>query len=176
MTNFSDWTDILLIIAPILISVGGMYLLIKNLFDRDYRLKLIDSKRMLQKEMLPLRLQAMERMSLFLERISPESLVLRVMQPGMQSRDLHIELLTNIRSEYEHNASQQVYVAPQTWLLIKKAKDEVVKLINVASQQTSTETKAVELSRRIMELEAGYETSPVQIALDALKIEAQQFY
>src|SRR5689334_9877944 len=107
-----DWTDALLIIAPILIAVGGMYLLIKNLFERDYRLKLIETKRLLQKETLPLRLQALERMALFLERMAPESLIIRVMQPGMQARDLHVELLAGIRTEYEHNASQQVYLSP----------------------------------------------------------------
>lgn len=176
MIDTKDWTDVLLIIAPILIAVGGMYLLIKNLFERDYRLKLIETKRLLQKETLPLRLQALERMALFLERMTPESLIIRVMQPGMQARDLHVELLSNIRTEYEHNASQQVYLTSQTWELIKNAREEMVKLINVASSQVSRDSKAMELSSKIMEITAGYEKSPVQVALDALKIESAQLF
>ncbi len=171
-----DYTTILLIIAPILIAVGGMYLLIKNLFERDYRLKLIETKRLLQKETLPLRLQALERMALFLERMSPESLIIRVMQPGMQVSDLHIELLSAIRTEYEHNASQQVYLSTQTWELIKSAREEVVKLINVASSQVSRDGKAMELSSKIMEITAGYEKSPTQVALDALRLESGQLF
>lgn len=171
-----DYTNVLLIIAPILIAVGGMYLLIKNLFERDYRLKLIETKRLLQKETLPLRLQALERMALFLERMAPESLIIRVMQPGMQARDLHVELLSNIRTEYEHNASQQVYLASQTWELIKDAREEVVKLINVASAQVNKDAKAIELSSKIMEITSGYQKAPVQVALDALKQESAQLF
>lgn len=171
-----DYTNVLLIIAPILIAVGGMYLLIKNLFERDYRLKLIETKRLLQKETLPLRLQALERMALFLERMAPESLIIRVMQPGMQARDLHVELLSNIRTEYEHNASQQVYLASQTWELIKDAREEVVKLINVASSQVNKDAKAIELSSKIMEITSGYQKAPVQVALDALKQESAQLF
>lgn len=63
--NFDNFTSALVIIAPTLIVAGGMYLLIKNLLERDYRLKLLESRRLLQKEMLPLKLQAIERMVVF---------------------------------------------------------------------------------------------------------------
>ena len=137
--NFDNFTSALVIIAPTLIVAGGMYLLIKNLLERDYRLKLLESRRLLQKEMLPLKLQAIERMVVFLERLRPESMVFRILQPGMQVRDLQLDLLATIRSEYEHNLSQQVYLTPQSWVAVRQAKDEMIALINVSADSVQTD-------------------------------------
>ncbi|HRB40541.1 MAG TPA: hypothetical protein PKX86_07525 [Bacteroidia bacterium] len=120
--NFDNLTTALLIIAPTFIVAGGMYMLIKNMLERDYRLKLLDARRLIQKDMLPLKLQAVERMVVFLERIQPENILFRILQPGMNVRDLQVDLLAAIRQEYEHNVSQQVYVSVQSWSLITKAK------------------------------------------------------
>lgn len=65
--NFDNLTTALLIIAPTFIVAGGMYMLIKNMMERDYRLKLLEARRLIQKDMLPLKLQAVERMVVFLE-------------------------------------------------------------------------------------------------------------
>ena len=149
--NFDNFTSALVIIAPTLIVAGGMYLLIKNLLERDYRLKLLESRRLLQKEMLPLKLQAIERMVVFLERLRPESMVFRILQPGMQVRDLQLDLLATIRSEYEHNLSQQVYLTPQSWVAVRQAKDEMIALINVSADSVQTDAKAMELSQKIFQ-------------------------
>ncbi|HNF33077.1 MAG TPA: hypothetical protein PLU51_11755, partial [Bacteroidia bacterium] len=86
--NFDNLTTALLIIAPTFIVAGGMYMLIKNMMERDYRLKLLEARRLIQKDMLPLKLQAVERMVVFLERIQPENILFRILQPGMNVRDL----------------------------------------------------------------------------------------
>jgi hypothetical protein len=172
--NTNDFTNVLLIVAPVFMAVGGMYLVIKNLFDRDYRLKLIENKRMMQKELLPLKLQALERMVVFLERIKPENVIIRVMQPGMNARDLHLDLLAAIRSEYEHNVSQQVYISASYWKYIKQAKDDVLTKINRASEAVTPTDKAIELSKKIMELMAIDEQSPIDVALMILNAEAMQ--
>lgn len=171
--NFDNFTSVLVIIAPTLIVAGGMYLLIKNLLERDYRLKLLESRRLLQKEMLPLKLQAIERLVVFLERLRPESMVFRILQPGMQVRDLQLDLLATIRSEYEHNLSQQVYLTPQSWVAVRQAKDEMIALINVSADSVQTDAKAMELSQKIFQ-SAGSQVASIDKAIASLRGEVAQ--
>ncbi|MBS1765541.1 MAG: hypothetical protein JSS90_11300 [Bacteroidetes bacterium] len=171
--NFDSFTSALVIIAPVLIVAGGMYLLIKNLLDRDYRLKMLDARRLLQKEMLPLKLQAIERMVVFLERMRPESIVFRIMQPGMQVRELQLDLLAVIRSEYEHNLSQQVYLTPQSWAAIRQAKDEMIALVNVSADSVQQDAKAIDLSQKIFQ-NASSQVATIDNAIASLRSEVSQ--
>lgn len=171
--NFDNFTSALVIIAPTLIVAGGMYLLIKNLLERDYRLKILDARRLLQKEMLPLKLQAIERMVVFLERMRPESMVFRIMQQGMSVRELQLDLLTAIRTEYEHNLSQQVYLTPQSWAAIRQAKDEMIAMINVSADSVQADAKAMELSQKIFQ-SAGTQITSIDKAIASLRSEVAQ--
>ena len=114
--------EILKYIVPALIVFITSYLLIKMMVknDGDRRNKEIILQN--QKTITPLRLQAYERAVLFLERISLESLILRVNKQGMTSKQLQSEILSAIRAEFEHNLSQQIYMGPQVWEVIKNAR------------------------------------------------------
>ena len=149
--NFDNLTTALIIIAPTFIVAGGMYMLIKNMLERDYRLKLLEARRLIQKDMLPLKLQAVERMVVFLERIQPENILFRILQPGMNVRDLQVDLLAAIRQEYEHNVSQQVYVSIQSWSLITKEKDDIIATVNLAADSMEKTEKAILLSQIILQ-------------------------
>lgn len=139
--------QILIIVVAMLATTalagGMMYLLVKRYFDNEQKERLlqmkIDERRETLKVVTPIRLQAYERMALFLERISPDSLVLRCYQPGMDLKLLQGVMTKNIRDEWEHNLSQQVYLAPGTWARIREAKDEMVNLVN-SSAVTLTDT------------------------------------
>lgn len=119
------------------------YLLVKRYFDNQQKERLlqmkIDERRETLKVVTPIRLQAYERMALFLERISPDSLVLRCYQPGMDLKLLQGVMTKNIRDEWEHNLSQQVYLDPAVWAHIREAKDEMINLVN-SSAVTLTDT------------------------------------
>lgn len=130
-------------LATMALAGGMMYLLVKRYFDNEQKERLlqmkIDERRETLKVVTPIRLQAYERMALFLERINPDSLVLRCYQPGMDLKLLQGVMTKNIRDEWEHNLSQQVYLAPGTWARIREAKDEMVNLVN-SSAVTLTDT------------------------------------
>lgn len=82
-----------------------------------------------QKDTLPVRLQAYERMALFLERIAIPSLVVRV-APKTQDKGVYENLLTKtIETEYEHNLSQQIYMTDECWNIIKAAKSATIQII-----------------------------------------------
>ena len=131
------------VVAAVAVTGWILYLLVKRYFDNQQKERLlqmkIDERRETLKVVTPIRLQAYERMALFLERISPDSLVLRCWQPGMDLKLLQGVMTKNIRDEWEHNLSQQVYLNADTWVHIREAKDEMINLVN-SSAVTLTDT------------------------------------
>lgn len=171
-----DITDLLFFLAPALLVFGMAYMLIKKFLDNQYRLKLVETKLLLQKDLVPLRLQAFERLTLFMERISPNNLLGRVYQPGLSVREFHLELLSNIRSEFEHNITQQVYVSKEAWAEVRTAREEIVKIINAAAGTVAPDAKGAELNRAIFESITTLQLMPSQKAIDFLKNEMNQMY
>ncbi|NQZ43699.1 MAG: hypothetical protein HRT65_05260 [Flavobacteriaceae bacterium] len=90
-----------------------------------------------QKETLPIRLQAYERMALFLERISVASLVVRVAPKSKNKNDYENLLIKQIETEFEHNLSQQIYMSDECWNIIKAAKSATIQLIRSAGMSES---------------------------------------
>jgi len=86
-----------------------------------------------QKQVLPIRLQAYERITLFLERIDPNKLLVRV-KPFADDVQKYEELLVNnIEQEFEHNLSQQIYLTQEGWNLVKAAKNATIHVIRQAA-------------------------------------------
>jgi hypothetical protein len=129
-----------------------------------------------QKIILPLRLQAYERIILFLERISPNNLILRLNKPEMSSVQLQSALVKVIREEFEYNLSQQLYISLKAWELVKNAKEETIKLINVASGKIPETASSGELAKIIFDLSLETEILPVNVAIDEIKIEIQKIF
>lgn len=124
----------------------------------------------------PIRFQAYERVILFLERISPDSLIMRVSQSGMTSRQLQTEMLANIRAEFEHNLSQQLYISPKAWEFVKSARNGMIKLINTAAEKTTPDSAYIYLSKELLDLSVQEEENPVSIAITQLKAEVQKLF
>ena len=124
---------------------------------------------------MPLRIQAYERLVLLLERIKPESLLLRVQSPNMTAGLLHQELLITIRAEFEHNLSQQIYVSQAAWDSVKAAKDSLIRLINEEAVNIATGAPANALSEAIIKATVSQQTSPIANALSVLKKDAENF-
>mgnify|MGYP001007118325 FL=1 len=99
------------------------------------------------KELMPIRLQAFERMTLFLERISPNQLIMRIREPEMDAADLHSALVFAIRQEYEHNISQQLYISESTWQMIVLTKDQLINDINSVYASVGNNSSGIEFSR-----------------------------
>jgi hypothetical protein len=125
---------------------------------------------------IPLRLQAYERLILFLERISPDSILLRANYPDKTGKQLQQELLQNIRAEFEHNLSQQLYVSIESWNSVKNARNFTIALINTAAAELAEGASAIELSRNILASTSEMEQSPTQKAIDELKKDIQRIF
>jgi hypothetical protein len=169
---------VLAVLAAVAVTGWIVYLLVKRYFDNQQKERLLQIKMDERQETLrvvtPIRLQAYERMALFLERISPNSLVLRCYQPGMDLRLLQGVMTKNIRDEWEHNLSQQVYLTPALWARIREAKDEMVNLVNSAAVSLPDTTDPTRLAAAIFASAADH--SPVDSALTAMHDELHELF
>lgn len=176
---------IAIIILVALVAMGsaaltgwGVQRLLKRYFDNQQKEQLlkikIDERAETLKAVTPIRLQAYERMALFLERISPESLVLRCWQPGMDLKLLQGVMTKNIRDEWEHNLSQQVYLSSELWTRIREAKDEMVNLVNSAAVSLPDTSDPTRLAAGIFASAAQH--SPTSVALEAMHKEINEIF
>ncbi|MCX2719694.1 hypothetical protein [Lentiprolixibacter aurantiacus] len=90
-----------------------------------------------QKNAMPIRLQAYERMALFLERIAIPSLVVRVAPRSADKNEYENLLIKTIENEFEHNLSQQIYMSDECWNIIKAAKNATIQTIRKAGMSES---------------------------------------
>lgn len=186
-TNFNAmdsffWTTLItdIIHAFMIIGLGTLaalllvsyYLKKKNIYikaDGPSMSNLSESKKIT----IPLRLQAYERIVLFLERIQPASIVMRMQRPEMGAQELQLALARTIREEFDYNLSQQVYISSTAWEMIKNAREESISVINRASAQLSPEAPASELVKAIFNLALENETPVIAAAIHFVKDEAR---
>ncbi|MEM9647603.1 MAG: hypothetical protein AAF969_03920 [Bacteroidota bacterium] len=126
-----------------------------------------------QKDTLPIRLQAYERMVLFLERISINSLVVRVAPKGKSKSDYENLLIKQIETEFEHNLSQQIYMSDECWNIIKTAKNATIQLIRSAGM---SETDSPDKLREDILNKTIDKQSPSATALSFVKKEVGELW
>ncbi len=161
---------------PSLIVFLTVYYFLKKYFENEDRKR---KQQMLMKNqdvITPLRLQAYERIILYLERISPENLLIRVNKPGYKCKELQSELLNAIRTEWEHNLSQQLYVTHKAWEVVKNTKANIIKHINIISEKVNDDSPSINLSKAILESLMDQEKVPASDAIDFLKEEMNKLF
>lgn len=103
-------------------------------------------------EILPNQLQAYERFTLYLERISPEEMAVREQANVSSAKDLYLAMLNSVRQEFEHNVAMQIYITSASWKRIQKARQEVVKTLQESMKQVHPTASPLELSAEFIEL------------------------
>lgn len=165
---------IVAVLATMALTGYIFYRITKRYFDNRQKEQMlqmrIDEHREAVKQVTPVRLQAYERMALYLERISPESLVLRCYQPGMDTHLLQGVMTKVIRDEWEHNLSQQVYISSKAWQLIREAKEQMIGVINSAAISIPADADPARLASTIFASVAEGQL-PTAPALEFLKRE-----
>lgn len=168
--------DFIKILVPASVILYAVYLMVRSFIIKEIELKKLEVRSRSIETVLPIRLQAYERMTLFLERTSPQNLLVRINQPGLSAREFQKLLLEEIRNEYNHNASQQIYIGEEVWSLIKNAKEDLVLEINEAAQTLPPDVSSIELAKRIFEVALNKKVDPVGHALTELKKEIQRTF
>jgi len=125
-------------------------------------------------EVIKLKLQALERFTLYAERSSLKNLISRTPAAGMTVVDLQLALLDTLRTEYEYNVTQQIYVDPKMWKAIGNLKDQNTFIINQLAATLPPDANGIELSKRILEYVASTDSELNETVLSALRFEAKR--
>ncbi|MEY3741815.1 MAG: hypothetical protein EB003_05365 [Flavobacteriia bacterium] len=158
-----------------LAMVAIVYLFVKR--QHDQSLVALQTELSLQRQnyFLPSKLEAYQRCILLLDRIAPANLTLRTLQVSNNARMQQSLLVKTVREEFEHNIAQQLFVSPQAWLMLVHAKEEVLRVINLAANNLGEQASATDLAAKILEISAQIEQFPTEICRSYLQNEFQRF-
>ena len=165
-----NWLNVISILGLIGLLSWTFYYVWKNekkqVNNNDSRNHHDDIKTVSYKLIVPLRIQAYERLLLYIERIQFPVLIKRVFIPTMTKNDFQFSLLQNVQDEFEHNLAQRLYVSEETWHLISLAKEEVMQNINAVFN----DNPGAELSLIAQKL-ASFDNPMVEKAVKSIKCE-----
>lgn len=171
-------------VVPALAVFGAVYYFTNKWFEIQKDRVKIDSakaereligrgqeKEDLRKHFIPMQVDAYQRLVLFMERIAPNNIVMRLNNPGLPAAVFQSKLLESIREEYEHNLAQQIFVSNEAWRITQNSKEEVLKIINMAGSKMQPTSLANDLAKMIFEITAQLEFQPTDRAIALLKDE-----
>jgi len=164
-------SEILMITLPALLVLITALVLLRNLMKNDQDKRRQELILQNSRTIVPIKLQAYERIVLFLERISLESMLVRISTPGISASQLHSGLLSNVRSEFEHNLSQQIYMSPQAWEVVRNARSNTIKLINSEFEKIPENSSGMDFSKQLLSAVMELDREPTRVAIDFVKAE-----
>ena len=157
-----------------------VYLTVRYLNETNQKDRRVQDRMMLRqdlvKQQMPLRISAHERAILFLERISPQHLLLRLRPEGKSAKAYQGELLREIQTEFEHNLAQQLYLSNQAWAALVAGKDQVIAAMHAASDELPEGANDLEFSRKLIEKYTNTKEFKIQIAINELKRDINKFF
>ncbi|KIA86795.1 hypothetical protein [Flavobacterium sp. AED] len=127
-----------------------------------------------QKNALPLRLQAFERMTLYMERINPTKLLIRIAPLSQDKNEYENLIIAQIEQEFEHNLTQQIYMSDECWTIIVTAKNTTIQMIRKANM--SDRVDSADKLREVLLNDLMEKQSPSNAALAYIKNEVGQLW
>lgn len=170
--------NLLYFTIPTIITGLLAYFLLQQFFKNEQNRREQDHNNLksaeTSKESLPLRLQAYERLSLYLERISPNNLLLRVAPISSDATAYENLLIQNIEQEFEHNLAQQIYITEDCWTVINTSKNTTIQLIRKANMNDKI-TDAGKLREAIL-TDMVEKPAPTLVALSYIRNEVSKIW
>lgn len=161
---------------PALVVFFTTWILIRSWAKNEDKKRKHEFNMHLKDDVLPVRLQAYERIILFLERISPDALVMRVSRSDYTVQQFHSELITTVRSEFEHNLAQQTYMSTEAWEKVRSARNQTLKIINDSASELKPDASGTTLGKLILENVSELKNLPSQATIDYLKQEVNRLF
>ncbi len=172
-----DSTKIIEILAytlPSIITGSVAYFLFNSYFKDQQNTRRWLLQKEVQKEALPLRLQAYERMSLYLERINPTKLLIRIAPISNDKNDYENLIIAHVEQEFEHNLTQQIYMSDECWTIIVTAKNATIQMIRKANMSDRVDN--ADKLREVVLSDLMEKQSPSNAALAYIKNEVSQMW
>ena len=153
-----------------------IYYVVKSFMEREHKQELVSLRLKSSQISLPLQLQAYERLSLFLERIAPNQLVLRIgaYSDEMTVMELQQLMVNEIREEYNHNVAQQIYMSEDAWTAVGQAKEEMIALINNVAEELDGSAPSIELAKKLFQVVLNANDDVVGQKLKIVREEARK--
>jgi hypothetical protein len=162
--------DLLLVVLPSIFLVVILVILFKSYLNKQLDFLTVKSS---QEITLPLRLQAHERLVLFLERIKPQHLLLRNDYSGSSFMPFQGHLLSEVRSEFNHNLAQQIYISPPNWKAIVASTELLMAEINEIAAQLPPDANAKDLALTILSVDSSPSRRLIDETILQLKTDIQ---
>lgn len=176
MDTLNILLEIVKYILPAIVVFFTSYFLLKNQSDENITKLRLELRQQSQNVISPVKLQAYERLVLFLERISPQQLILSDNQPGISALALKHTMINHIQQEFNYNLSQQVYISNQAWNVIRVVKEQVIGLVNVCASDLPEDASSTDLSRAIITKLLSNGEQPTEKAINFLKAEVGLYF
>ena len=137
--------------------------------------KIVQAAAGIKFESMPMQLQAYERLVLLTERIALPNLISRLSQPGISAYEMKIILTENIKQEFEHNSTQQLYVSPVSWDAVRNLKEQNILVVNQVAGTLPPTASAADLNKRILEIMMSQPNAALhELVSQALNFEAKK--
>ncbi|WP_462247989.1 DUF7935 family protein [Ekhidna sp.] len=168
--------DLLKITIPAGLVLYLAYLLVRSFLQKQLDEIAFSVRQKNQEIVVPIRLQAYERVILLLERITPSNLISRLSSPDYTAEEFQQILIHEIRNEFNHNLSQQVYMSDSAWTYVTTAVEQTISIINSSTNALDKDAKGFDLARAIIENSAGEEMDTPKQAIKYIKEEIQDVF
>ncbi len=168
--------DLLKITIPAGLVLYLAYLLVRSFLQKQLDEIAFSVRQKNQEIVVPIRLQAYERIVLLLERITPSNLVSRLSSSDYTAEEFQQILVHEIRNEFNHNLSQQVYMSDSAWTYVTTAVEQTISIVNSSRNALDGEAKGFDLARAILENTAGEEMNTSKQAIKYIKEEIQDVF
>ena len=172
----SYFLDIFRTVISGLILIVAVFYLLKPYLDRLEKQPAPILNPNAASNQLSLQLQAYERLLLFVDRTNPVNLLVRLNDPAYLATELHYQVLGEIRNEFQHNITQQLYVSPNAWEIVKRIKNETISLANSAVKVLPPHASGFDFSKLILEQMGKMENNPYDVAAALIRDDARQLF
>jgi len=168
--------EILKYTIPAIVVLLCTWLVTAQMFKNENEKRRWELKKMSQKEVSAIRLRAYERITLVLERTQPEHMLLEMNLGEMSIMQVQTQLLRQIRLEYDHNLSQQVYLSDELWDKVIMARDETAAFVSQMARQLPPNATTMDYAQVLMTAYRNNGTTPNEVAMEALKEEVRGIF
>ncbi len=135
---------------PSVIALAAALILVRLFLKKEEDYKKFEISIKNKNTTLPLRLQSYERLTLLIERMEPNNLLTRMLPPDVSAKEYQLMLISTIKSEFDHNLSQQIYVSANLWSAIVAVRNDMLKNIHIIAASIPVESSASQLCKAIL--------------------------
>jgi len=152
------------------------FYLARPYLERDEKIQLLEFRKTLSNQTLPLRMQAYERLVLFIERANPSNMLVRINATSYSARELYSLIAEDIRNEFQHNITQQIYVTSRAWAVVKRVKEDTLGIVNNAVRSLPDTASGLDLSKIILNYISQLEDNPYEIGTNMLRKDLEELF